>query len=269
MLIQIKYLINYYTVSNNAIFYRLKYKSTLNLEIIIRRICNRKEWLICEVREEANRNGHIPSLKGPNRNKLISPSTANRGTISTVYQQNGIIGRYLDTVHRYSPGQENSRVHRCPERSVSVHERCHAKQQGRPWGRWTVPHRTRYRSSLRNKEAPKSPPLDRFTARPVEYSRNDLANNRTGFASSTDFIAYPVEGDEDLVVNKKFSFSSPNFLLFQAFDVCFRSRQIELVEERNSFHDRVPLSSLDRLPIHVASPTRWSGTNVSRCNQSL
>lgn len=135
--------------------------------------------------------------------------------------------------------------------------------------RWTVPHRTRYRSSLRNKEAPKSPPLDRFTARPVEYSRNDLANNRTGFASSTDFIAYPVEGDEDLVVNKKFSFSSPNFLLFQAFDVCFRSRQIELVEERNSFHDRVPLSSLDRLPIHVASPTRWSGTNVSRCNQSL
>lgn len=50
MLIQIKYLINYYTVSNNAIFYRLKYKSTLNLEIIIRRICNRKEWLICEVR---------------------------------------------------------------------------------------------------------------------------------------------------------------------------------------------------------------------------
>lgn len=168
MLIQIKYLINYYTVSNNAIFYRLKYKSTLNLEIIIRRICNRKEWLICEVREEANQNGHIPSLKGPNRNKLISPSTANRGTILTVYQQNGIIGRYLDTVHRYSPGQENSRVHRCPERSVSVHERCHAKQQGRPWTlpgepflivRDTVPRfATRKRPSLlRSIDSPHAP----------------------------------------------------------------------------------------------------------------
>lgn len=266
MLIQIKYLINYYTVSNNAIFYRLKYKSTLNLEIIIR-ICNRKEWLICEVREEANQNGHIPSLKGPNRNKLISPSTANRGTISTVYQHRPL-SRHRSPIFTRAGKQQGppmSGTKRVCPRTVS-------RETARPTlnvARWTVPHRTRYRSSLRNKEAPKSPPLDRFTARPVEYSRNDLANNRTGFASSTDFIAYPVEGDEDLVVNKKFSFSSPNFLLFQAFDVCFRSRQIELVEERNSFHDRVPLSSLDRLPIHVASPTRWSGTNVSRCNQSL
>lgn len=105
---------------------------------------------MCEESKEANQNGHIPSLKGPNRNKLISPSTVAR------YQRyHRPLSRHRSPIFTRAGKQQGppmSGTKRVCPRTVS-------REIARPTlnvVRWTVPHRTRYRSSPRNKEAPVS-----------------------------------------------------------------------------------------------------------------
>lgn len=139
-------------------------------------------------------------MKGPNRNKLISPSALNQ--ISTVYQRNSIIG--LDTDN--SVGRENSGVQRCvPERSVSsstngVTRNSKADPERRPVNRsssYAIPFLASQRGS--------NPSLLRSIDSP--YAPLNIHETISG-TIEPDLHRFYCVSREDLVVNNKFFFPS-------------------------------------------------------------
>ena len=191
-------------------------------------------------------------MKGPNRNKLISPSALNQ--ISTVYQRNSIIG--LDTDN--SVGRENSGVQRCvPERSVSsstngVTRNSKADPERRPVNRsssYAIPFLASQRGS--------NPSLLRSIDSP--YAPLNIHETISG-TIEPDLHRFYCVPREDLVVNKFFSLSLSQL------------PRIPSIPLRSKLRETLFTIALCLLSIvHVYPLAKWSGTKVSRArhNRSL